>query len=283
MRPRSRDVPTVPTPFRPVFRPRNAGNAGVFRPFRPRAYARAPLCRTCLPHGADSPSLLWRGRNTRNGRNTPVCLRGGDVPTVPTSGWGRNTGAPSRSTPHRRPSNPDHPARTREALGLRGAPPPAVAAHLAEVRAFVHPGQVVQSTRCPADGCGELAAPTWPAGDLRRCAEAFEPLCARHREVAQVEVLVRDASERAALRVALRSGPLLPWPLPPPVTGLQLAGRAKSQRARKAAPAKHAAKVAARGAKSGESRRGKRTRVGHCSRCSRPGHNARTCGRGGAR
>ncbi len=93
---------------------------------------------------------------------------------------------------------------------------PAVREHLGRVRAFVHPGQTSPSTPCPAEGCNEPAAPTWPVGDLRRCAEAFVVLCARHREAAQVEMLRHDATEAAALRVALRAGLLLPRPRPTP-------------------------------------------------------------------
>lgn len=156
---------------------------------------------------------------------------------------------------------------------------PAVREHLARVRAFVHPGQVVPSTRCPADGCGETAAPTWPADDARRCDPAFEPLCARHREVAQVEQLRRDLAVAQALRVALRAGPLLPWPLPPPVSAAVVAAQAAAQRMRKAAPARH---VATQTAPPAAPKR-KLTRRRVCSRCDRPGHNARTCGKAGAR
>lgn len=154
---------------------------------------------------------------------------------------------------------------------------PAVRAHLARVRAFIHPGQIVQTTRCPADGCGETSAPTWPAGDLRRCADGFEPLCARHREVAQVEQLRRDLTDAQALRVALRAGPLLPHPLPPPVTVAESAARTKAYRARQQAAAP---KPAPKGP-AVPMRRARVKRPRACSKCGRPGHNARTCRKDG--
>lgn len=156
--------------------------------------------------------------------------------------------------------------------------PPEVREHLARVRHFVFPGQIVQRTTCPVGGCGERSAPTWPPGDLRRCAPLFEPLCPRHREIAQVDQLVRGANERTALAVAMRSGPLLPFARPA-MTAAAHAQRvvARAHRSRPVKPGADRAKPTPTARTS--------QRPHRCALCLGTGHNRRTCPRaeGGAR
>lgn len=156
---------------------------------------------------------------------------------------------------------------------IRPALTPAVREHLALVRAYLHPAQVVQSTPCPVPGCGETAAPTWPAGDDRRCAPAFEPLCARHREVAQVAVLRADCTEREALAVAVAAGTLHPWPLPaaPTLSDGQRVQRAVAWKARMEVPVRKPGSAAAARAQTSIRNR--------CGLCGREGHNRRGCPR----